>query len=523
MKRRQFLHTTGTAVALPVLLNGMNVSAISQSSLFSAMNLDSDRALVLIQLNGGNDGLSTLIPLDQYSNLSNVRANVLIPENTVLPLTETLGFHPAMTGMQNLYEEGKLSMVQSVGYPNQNRSHFRSTDIWTSGSPADQFWTTGWLGRHFDGIHPGFPEGYPNADFPDPIAITVGSITSQTCQGTAINYSLALNDPFNLSPLAEGTAGEVPDTPYGWELTFLRETIAQTNAYSDTITAAAELGNNMVEYPEDNRLAQQLKNVALLISGGLKTKVYIVSLGGFDTHGDQVEDGSPTTGIHATLLQSLSDAIALFQEDLKQLGVEEKVVGMTFSEFGRRIRSNSSFGTDHGTAAPLFMFGSCVNPLVFGENPEIPADVGLQDGVPMQYDFRDVYGSVLMDWFEVSQEDVISLLHPDFTYIPILEPCSLDTSTEQPELLPEAIPTEVFPNPFSSYTTITFSLARKQRVQLSLFDALGSRVRILLDKELPIGEHQVRLEGHQLAAGNYFYRIQTAYGVRTKGIVKVNF
>lgn len=519
MKRRTFLHTTSAAVSLPILLNGMNVSAVSQSTLFNAMNLESDRALVLIQLNGGNDGLNTLIPLDQYDQLANVRSNVLVPENSIIPVTNTLGFHPSMTGLKGLYDDAKVGIIQSVGYPNQNRSHFRSTDIWTSGSPADEFWTTGWLGNNYDLQHPSFPENYPNEAFPDPIAITMGSLVSQTCQGVTANYSIALNDPFALSPLAESEENEVPDTPYGQELTFLRDTIAQTNAYSETVVGAAESGNNMAAYPDENRLAQQLKNVALLVSGGLKTKVYVVNIGGFDTHANQVGD-STTTGVHATLLEQLSTAIAAFQEDLKLLGIEDKVVGMTFSEFGRRIRSNGSAGTDHGTAAPLIMFGACVTPEIYGDNPEIPDNPDVQEGVPMQYDFRDVYGSVLKDWFEVSEADIMSILHPAFQYIPILQPCTLDTSTEA-VILTEPLLTQVLPNPFSTTTTISFTLPQKERVRLSIFDALGSRLKVLMDKDLPIGEHSVRFDGRDLAAGHYFYRIQTGSGLKTKGFVKM--
>ncbi|MCI5083419.1 MAG: hypothetical protein MRY78_17100, partial [Saprospiraceae bacterium] len=153
MKRRTFLQTTG-AVTLPVLVNGMNISTLAKSSLFSAVNNESDRVLVLVQLNGGNDGLNTLLPVDQYDKLASVRENILIPENQLISLTDTLSLHPNMQGVQSLYDDAKLAIIQSVGYPNQNRSHFRSTDIWTSGSPAEEFWTTGWLGRYLEDLHP---------------------------------------------------------------------------------------------------------------------------------------------------------------------------------------------------------------------------------------------------------------------------------------------------------------------------------------------------------------------------------
>jgi uncharacterized protein (DUF1501 family) len=203
MKRRSFLKTS-SVVSLPLLLNGMPISAYSRSRLFNFLNTETDKVLVLIQLNGGNDGLNTILPLDQYDNLANVRSNIIIPEGSALPIDDVTAFHPNMTGLRDLYLDGKMEIVQSVGYPNQNRSHFRSTDIWTSGSPADEAWNTGWLGRWMDGDHPTFPDAYPNPDFPDPLALTVGSLVSTTCQGSAANFSLAIEDPFSLSQLATG-------------------------------------------------------------------------------------------------------------------------------------------------------------------------------------------------------------------------------------------------------------------------------------------------------------------------------
>ena len=519
MKRRKFLQASGAAVSLPILLNGMNVSTMAKSSLFSSINNDSDRVLVLIQLNGGNDGLQTLIPLDQYDKLANVRQNIIVPENLLLSMTDTIGLHPVMGGIQSLHDEGKLAVIQSVGYPNQNRSHFRSTDIWTTGSPAEEFWTTGWLGRYYDDLYPGFPEGYPNEECPDPFAITIGNIVSETCQGESANFSLTLTDPFSLSPLAQGEDSEIPDTPYGEELAFLRTTIAQTNAYSDTVLAAAEGGNNLVTYPDDNRLAQQLKNVALLISGGLRTKVYVVSIGGFDTHANQVVNGEPTVGEHADLLSDVSEAMAIFQADLQALGIEERVVSMTFSEFGRQIRSNDAFGTDHGDAAPLMVFGSCINPQVFGENPEIPEVVQIQEGVPMQYDFRDVYGSILMDWFEVEEEKVRSLLHEEFQHIPVIDACDSITNINSPISL-EPLDTINYPNPFRDWTTIRFT-SERAFVRLSIFNSLGSELKVLVNKELPAGVHEVKFDGSQLAAGNYYYRLQVGNRHKTKHMLKI--
>lgn len=522
MQRRNFIKNTGLAASLPVFLNGMQVSTLRKSSIFNFVNPDSDRILILIQLNGGNDGLNMVIPLDQYAGLAAVRGNIMVPEGEVIRLNDNTGLHPAMKSLEVLYNEGRAGFVHSVGYPDQNRSHFRSIDIITSGSPADEHWNTGWMGRYLDSLyHPTFPEGYPNSEHPHPFAITMGSIVSETCQGIAANYSMTLDDPFNLYPLFEEDENGLPDTPYGDELAYLRLIIEQTNDYADEITAAAMRGSNQVEYNEKNRLAKQLKNVALLISGGLQTKVYIVSMGGFDTHANQVQEGATVVGTHSDLLEKLSNAIATFQNDLKKQNLEHRVIGMTFSEFGRKIKSNESFGTDHGTAAPMILFGSCINPTVVGESPEIHPDVSPAEGLPMQYDFRDVYGSILVDWFEVEEEKVRSMMQPEFQKLPIIEVCQPTTSTDKP-IVNEEITLSNYPNPFQNQTNIAFTMERENRVRLSIFDAVGSQLQVLFDKRLSGGSHRVTFDGSRLPAGVYFYRLQIGNQVKTKRMLKIH-
>ena len=523
MKRRKFIKATSAAVTLPVLVNGMGVQAVGKSSLFSSMNEDNDRVLILIQLNGGNDGLNMIVPMDQYDKLANARENIIIPESNLLDVNNLVKFHPAISGIKSLHDDGKLTVVQSVGYANQNRSHFRSTDIWQTASESNEYLTTGWLGRFFNEDHPEFPLDYPNDDYPDPFAITMGSIVSETCQGIGGNFSLAINDPFNLNPLASVGNDDVPDTPYGEELTFLRTAIEQTNAYSEVIADAANLGNTMANYPAENRLAQQLKNVALMISGGLKTKVYIVSLGGFDTHANQVVEGNPLEGTHTELLGVLSEAMEAFQTDLELLGLKERVIGMTFSEFGRRIRSNASEGTDHGDAAPLLVFGNCINPGFIGVNPEIPNNPGVQDGVAMQHDFRDVYGSILMDWFDVEEDNVKMMLYPDFNYIPVLKSCLIDSTDEAGDFIESGIIINHsnFPNPFAAGTTIEFEMTISEHVRLDVFDGRGQLISQLINKKISSGKHQITFNSSDLAPGNYYYHIQTKGQHLTKLIVKI--
>lgn len=516
MKRRQFLQS-GSLMSIPVMLGGMELSAFSNSSLFNFVNGNDDRVLVLIQLNGGNDGLNMIIPLDQYSGLSQVRPNLLIPESSVLKLTDKTGIHPSMTGLNNLYKEGKMAVVHSVGYPNQNRSHFRSTDIWMTASDATTYLTSGWAGRYFDKNHPKYPTGYPNTDFPDPFAITVSSLVSETCQGVVNNYSYALTSKTSVRLVEETIAAPPDNSCYSTEVDFIRITIKQSNAYASNILTSFDKGKNIATYPTGNRLGDQLKIVANLISGGLGTKIYVVSLGGFDTHANQVQIGEPGVGNHANLLKTVSDAVASFMSDIKSLGYEEKVVGMTFSEFGRQIKSNNSLGTDHGTAAPLIVFGSCVNQNVFGKNPEITANITAQEGVPMQYDFRSVYASLLVDWLGASESDVKSLLFKDFQRIPIIKNCSLPSPVDEADLNIQA---SVAPNPCNDYTYLNFNNIGKH-VHVSVFNAIGSQLDIRVNKSLDAGANEIYLDTSNYQPGSYFVRLAIDNEVRTMKFIKL--
>ncbi len=516
MKRRSFLRNT-TAFALPTLFGGMQVTATAAQRMASLINEDSDRVLVLIDMNGGNDGLNTFVPLDAYDNLANARPHVLIPENKLVSLTDNISLHPEMEGIKNLYENANLKIIQGVGYPNQNRSHFRSADIWNSASDADVFESRGWLGRHLDDQFPGFPEEYPNAQYQHPFAITMGKSISGTCQGEASNFSLAIINTNNIGGLTTGVEGEFTEDYYGRELAYLVDTFKKTNAYAEPVLEAVENGNTLNStYPSTN-LASQLQVVARMISGGLETKIYVLKLGGFDTHADQVVDGDTTQGEHAELLADLSQSINAFQQDLKALGIEKRVLGMTFSEFGRKIRSNAGLGTDHGTAAPMMVFGDCVVPGIFGDNAEIGDQVNIDEGVAMQYDFRSVYGSVLMDWFAVPEEKVKTLLTPDFQYIPIVGECLLSTNTRD---IDSQLSLSASPNPFINNFVVELILTEKVDVKIDLSDVQGKLIRNIGQRNLVAGTHEIRIEGHDLAAGVYFARIQIGNRSKTVRLVK---
>ncbi|RYY22147.1 MAG: DUF1501 domain-containing protein, partial [Chitinophagaceae bacterium] len=402
MQRRNFLkQALPASITMPALLNGLSVKAFTaQSPLVQALmgtTTETDKVLVLVQLNGGNDGLNMVIPIEFYGNYFNARQNIAIPQNKVLALNGTAktGLHPAMTGLQTLYNEGKLNIVQAVGYPTPNFSHFRATDIWMTASDTDQVLNSGWAGRYLGVEYPNFPNGYPNTQMSDPVAIQIGSVTSVTLQGPSVNMGMSISDPTGFYNFLDGVEDPVPETPWGKELKYIRLVTEQTQIYSAVIRDAAARVPVQGSYPGTNSLGDQLKIVARLVKGGLKTRIYMVSTGGFDTHASQVNSTDTTTGTHAVLMQRVSDAIKAFMDDLKGLGVDDRVIGMTFSEFGRRVKSNSSLGTDHGAAAPVFVFGKNVRSGITGNNPAIPVTASVNDNIPFQYDFRSIYASIL--------------------------------------------------------------------------------------------------------------------------------
>ncbi|HHH52141.1 MAG TPA: DUF1501 domain-containing protein [Bacteroidetes bacterium] len=516
MKRRDFIKT-GSLLTIPVFINGLGIKLFAGNP-FSSPEEYNDKVLVLIQLDGGNDTLNTVIPLDQYSNLSKYRQNILIPENKVLNVNDLSGFHPAMSSMKNLMDDGMMNVVRAVGYPNPNRSHFRSTDIWMSGSASDVYETTGWMGRYFALEHPDYPNNYPNEDIDYPFAISIGSTASQTCQGVSSNYSIAVSNPEESGELFEGEWDSLPSNCFGSELSFVRDTVRQSNAYSSIVSEAYSKGNNLsTKYSDDNSLANNLKTIARLISGGLKTKVYVVREGGFDTHSAQVDSVDTTIGRHAELLQILSDAIGAFQDDINLLGLQKRVMGMTFSEFGRRIMSNASYGTDHGDAVDVFVFGSCVNSGFTGQNPTISNNVSKKEAVAMQYDFRSVYGSLLMDWFGATEQQIKEILYSGFQKIPLVGDCA---TTSNDEIITQTDDLILNPNPVMHDLNISFYSDGGQ-TQISIFNELGSKVSDVASRVFIQGRQSLNTPVSGLRPGVYFVRIQNAKGLNTKRFVKI--
>ena len=526
LQRRDFLRMGSLATVGGLTVRGFGNPMLAP--LLAAAG--DDRVLVIVQLYGGNDGLNTVIPLDQYSALSLLRSNVLLPDTDVPVLSGTggaTGLHPAMSGMMNLWDNGKLGIVQGVGYPNPDYSHFRSTDIWETGANSNELLSSGWTGRYLNLEYPNYPVGYPNTTMPDPLAIRVGGPITIGLQNQGISMGASIfntDDPLDLSNNVYNDA-ITPDC-MGSKLDFVRTVQQQTDLYGNVIQAAALPGCNMSAlYPTGTqpgaRLAQSLKVVAQLICGGLKTRIYWVSETGFDTHAQQTQLGDNTLGQHANLLQGVSDAIAAFQDDVQLLGIADRVMGMTFSEFGRRIVSNGSRGTDHGAAAPMFLFGNKVVPGITGTNPVIDPFSTYTTNLPMQYDFRSVYASVLKDWFCLSDVDVETVLLDTYMPLALVDPAGcLSTGVHEANQNAGTSLLDVYPSPFVERTQVKFT-SDGNKVLVQVFNGEGQLIRTVHNGMLPAGTHRMDVDLGPLPEGIYYCRFQNGVVQQVKSMVKV--
>jgi len=402
ISRRDFLKRASTAT---FALSGFNTRAYGRAEALGPLAATAlpttDRVLVIVQLDGGNDGLNTLI---NYENDAYYRARPVlqIPKNEVLPLSDTLGLHPDLKGFHRGFSEGTMMGIQGVGYPNPDRSHFRATDIWLTASDADEYLATGWLGRYLEKQTPDFPNTLPE----HPLAIDIGPVISLSLLGRNGSLGIALRNPqqfYNLVDNGNKILGEnaPPPTPAGFELDFVRQINAESLQYASEVQAASEAGLNQASYPSGT-LSEQLALIARLIHGGLKTRVYLVSQKGYDTHANQLVR-------HSALLTELDEAVTAFQTDLTMLGLSDRVLGMTISEFGRRVRENGSVGTDHGTSAPMFLFGTSLRGGLVGPDQDFDT-LDTRGDFIHSYDFRKLYGSVLSQWFGVPRTVIETVL-----------------------------------------------------------------------------------------------------------------
>lgn len=392
--RRKFLAALGgTAV---ISLGGPVPKFLAQAAAADSAG-GKDTILVVMQLTGGNDGLNTVVPF-KHDAYFKARPKLAIPAKDVLKINESLGLHKSARGLADLLEAGKLAIIQGVGYPDPNRSHFESMDIWQTCQRKGTPRTTGWLGRFLDASHKSSDIDVPAIHVgpeKQPLALAANDVRVSSF---ASPESFRLRDGDSgkvgeairkLSNQAEGT----PDSLLG----FLQTSTTSALSTSDRISAALRDYRTPVSYP-DSALAQRLKTVAQLIDAGLATRVYYVELDGFDTHSQQA-------AAHAALLQQFGGAVRAFVDDVAHHGHGNRILVMSFSEFGRRVAENASQGTDHGTAAPMFLAGARVRPGLIGEHPNLD---DLQDGdVKFNTDFRQVYATLLQQWLGWSSKSVL--------------------------------------------------------------------------------------------------------------------
>ena len=422
--RREFLRRTVLTSALswtvPTFLAN-TFSALQAEAMDRATQITTGKdstILVVLQLAGGNDGINTVVPYasDHYYK---ARPRIGIKADQVLKLSGDVGLHPGLTGFKELYDQGHLAVVQGVGYPNPNRSHFRSTEIWQTATDSDKFEKYGWIGRYFDNACSGC----------DPtVGITIGRQMPQAFAAkTPIGVALENPQNYRFMPSENGPDGQVMETSYrelneeavdansgasiaslngaatvhgpGSVLDFLERTALDAQVSSDEIRAISARVQNQSIYP-GSQLGNSLKLVAKLIGGGLTTRVFYVSQGGYDTHTNQI-------GAHQRLLKDLGDSIKAFVQDMKAQGNMQRVLLMTFSEFGRRVSDNANSGTDHGAAAPMFVVGDRVKAGLLGQYPSLaPADL-FQGDIKYTVDFRTVYAAVLESWLKTRSEPIL--------------------------------------------------------------------------------------------------------------------
>ena len=377
------------------------------------------KVLVVVQLSGGNDGLNTVVPFanDAYHR---ARPGLGVEARSVLKLSDEIGLHPNLRPVYEMFQQDRAALIQGVGYPNPNRSHFRSMDIWHSAQPEREQPTSGWVGRYFDNQCAGCDAH---------VGVSVGDTLPLAMQGEKMT-ALALERPEAyryrgpdrlayeaLNRIGPGTgagpaqsARPAPKSPAERQLDFLHRTAMDAQVSSDDIlrvTRSHQPGPG-ITYPR-GELGEGLRLVAAMIRGGLSTRVYYVSLGGFDTHANQ-------RGRHEQLLSRFAEAVDAFWRDLDHQKNAERVLMMTFSEFGRRVAQNASGGTDHGTAAPVFLMGPRVKGGVVGQHPSL-TDL---DGGDLKFrtDFRSVYATVLQGWLDTPSRPVLG---GQYKVLPVLK------------------------------------------------------------------------------------------------------
>ncbi len=413
--RRRFLQNgltfVGLGLAMPTFLMRAAQAQAADPLAAPLPAIPAGKILVVIEMSGGNDGLNTAIP---YTDLgyAKARPTIGIAGGDVVKIGPTVGLHPNMRALKPLYDKGQLAVITGVGYPNPNRSHFQSMDVWQTGNPAvDVRERTGWLARYFDkdGHFGGNPLSGITLGSALPLAMFSDSVPASVIGGGQ-DFGFQSQAPDKQQQMETLRALYAQGTVAGSHAEFVRN--VGSEAYSSSLEMKRAFKDYDVKathaapYPQ-NGLANGLQTISKLITGGVGTRVYYLGMGGFDTHANQPRS-------HANLLGELADGLAAFYADLAAQGRANDVITMTFSEFGRRVKENGSSGTDHGAASVMFLAGGSIKGGVYGEYPSL---TDLDDGdLRMHTDFRSVYATLLDKWLQTPSAPVLdgNFAHLDF-------------------------------------------------------------------------------------------------------------
>ena len=497
MKRRNFIKLSATASAIGLL-------PFELKAMLKQLSLDecdfSNRKLVLINLKGGNDGLNTIIPINQYDTYSSLRPNIKVANsgiNSYITLDSTLaenqqvGLNPALTSFKSMYDKGWLKLIQSVGYPSHNRSHFTSKDIMSTGNDGHSWLNgteSGWVGRFMElNYADELSESYP-------LAVQIGSKSIALDFIGHHNHGMAINitgqDPSGFYSVLSGLSGQAPqifpNSHYGTELEYIVGVDNLSNQYSQSISDAFNNGINSISYPDSN-LADQLKTIAKLISGGLNSKVFLVQISGFDTHNNQVQDLNSPIGEHYELLTELSVATETFFNDLDSQGIADDVVGVTYSEFGRKAAENGNMGTDHGQVSPMFVFGKPIEPGVTGINPNLDeaSENNNYQIETLQFDYRQTFATIFQDFMGANFNTINSAFY-DHTSEESFVESKINDLIKNSHVVPEdcyeittnnstedKIHFNAFPNPVKSTINIVSNINLNIYTKFEVYDLNG--------------------------------------------------
>jgi len=523
--RRSFLQTLGLAGAGSMALGGGFLGFANNSKLSNALNtVDNDRVLVIVRLFGGNDGLNTIVPVNQYGLYANARPTLKIPQNKLWTLDDGYGMPDYMSSLQHLWGDGRMKVVNSVGYPNLSHSHFKGSDIWaTADMGATQ--NTGIFGSYFESIHPDFLINPPAT----PTAIEIGGRKNLTFYGEDSKYSFHASSPAKLEHIAKsGVQYDMQDLPgctYGDRLSYVRGLANSTYKYSGVVSEAynASSDNTTGEGYATNDIGKSLGIAARLIKGSLGTKVYMITANGYDTHTNQA-------GGHQELMTNLAQSIGHFYKDLDRQGLGNKVLTMCVSEFGRRLNENGAQGTDHGSAGPVMIFGGGLTENgVVGEHSSLnPEDMyDNQKHLAWKTDFRSVYESVLRDWMQIDALTINNvILNGDFPDLDL--GLGAGTSNIQPAAKEIQAVTSVNPHLVfeGDQTYIKYQNIATQKVSVLLYDFLGREITTLYNGFTMEGAQSVRIDFNSIPYSfqpnqYYIYRIvSNKYNVSKKFLYK---